>query len=358
MKKMRKLLPAFAMLLVSAIMMSTASFAWFSMNEQVTATGMSVQAKAAGNLLISTAPLTGTTQTITVALDSTKQEILPTTYGTYTAKDAQSESTGFWVPSDYTSVDATYGTYDETTKKYDAIDTDADTIVEKHFAEYTVYLATAGDKMEDQILNVKINGVSGEGQFIAPAYTIAFYVIVGGTENDTTNRLYMNYDSIDWDLPTTTVSYDACLKDAAANNNAGDGFVKVAEDLLVPSTYGVPANGGVGLQIVMRVFVDGALEKGTVTVKNKTMVAYSDQTTYYDPSTMSNLKFYANPTGTGDELSKDGWKETTEITNYWSWDGTSYGQDSVHKQNYVNNDQIPTVATILDVVFKLGDLDA
>lgn len=52
MKKMRKLLPAFAMLLVSAIMMSTASFAWFTMNSEVTATGMKVQAQSAGGLVI------------------------------------------------------------------------------------------------------------------------------------------------------------------------------------------------------------------------------------------------------------------------------------------------------------------
>ena len=46
MKKMRKLLPALAMLLISAVMMSTASFAWFAMNTNVTATGMDVSAKS------------------------------------------------------------------------------------------------------------------------------------------------------------------------------------------------------------------------------------------------------------------------------------------------------------------------
>ena len=46
MKLTRKLIPAFVMLLVSAVLMSTASFAWFAMNTQVTATGMEVKAKA------------------------------------------------------------------------------------------------------------------------------------------------------------------------------------------------------------------------------------------------------------------------------------------------------------------------
>lgn len=54
MKKMMKLVPAFIMLLVSAILVSTASYAWFSMSNQVTATGMKVQATADSGILIKT----------------------------------------------------------------------------------------------------------------------------------------------------------------------------------------------------------------------------------------------------------------------------------------------------------------
>lgn len=46
MKMTRKFIPALVMLLVSAIMLSTASFAWFASNTEVTATDMSVTAKA------------------------------------------------------------------------------------------------------------------------------------------------------------------------------------------------------------------------------------------------------------------------------------------------------------------------
>ena len=51
-KANRKLIPAVAMLLVSAIMLSTASFAWFSINKEVTATGMTIKANNTANLLI------------------------------------------------------------------------------------------------------------------------------------------------------------------------------------------------------------------------------------------------------------------------------------------------------------------
>ena len=53
MKFTRKLIPAVAMLVVSATMMSTASFAWFSMNRTVTATGMQATAVSPVNLQIS-----------------------------------------------------------------------------------------------------------------------------------------------------------------------------------------------------------------------------------------------------------------------------------------------------------------
>lgn len=46
MKATKKIIPALVMLLVSAVLLSTASYAWFSMNTKVTATGMKVKAKS------------------------------------------------------------------------------------------------------------------------------------------------------------------------------------------------------------------------------------------------------------------------------------------------------------------------
>ncbi|MBR7094596.1 MAG: hypothetical protein IKC73_00085 [Clostridia bacterium] len=57
MKLSRKLIPAFAMLLVSAVMLTTASYAWFSINDSVTAEGMNVRTTAADNVLIAESTL-------------------------------------------------------------------------------------------------------------------------------------------------------------------------------------------------------------------------------------------------------------------------------------------------------------
>lgn len=52
MKKFKKLIPALCMLLVSAVMLGGTTFAWFSMNNKVTATGMTVTATANTQFLV------------------------------------------------------------------------------------------------------------------------------------------------------------------------------------------------------------------------------------------------------------------------------------------------------------------
>ena len=50
--KFKKLIPALCMLLVAAVLMGTSTFAWFSMNDQVTATGMQVVVKSDNTYLL------------------------------------------------------------------------------------------------------------------------------------------------------------------------------------------------------------------------------------------------------------------------------------------------------------------
>ena len=52
MKKFKKLIPAICLLLVSLMLLSTASYAWFSMNSKVNVTGMEVKTTVSDNLLI------------------------------------------------------------------------------------------------------------------------------------------------------------------------------------------------------------------------------------------------------------------------------------------------------------------
>ena len=49
---MKKLIPAICMTLIAAALFATSTFAWFSMNTQVTATGMQVVAKSDNTYLL------------------------------------------------------------------------------------------------------------------------------------------------------------------------------------------------------------------------------------------------------------------------------------------------------------------
>lgn len=77
MKKLnRKLIPAFAMLLLSAVLMSTASFAWFSANGTVSASGMSIKATSPAALWIQNG---NGKWDVTASFTNTKSGISPVT---------------------------------------------------------------------------------------------------------------------------------------------------------------------------------------------------------------------------------------------------------------------------------------
>ena len=90
--KFKRLIPALAMLLVSAILLGTSTFAWFSMNREVTATGMQITAKSDSVFLLigsgdnDTAGEIQTAGTITTALtvDSTAAQVYPSAHDTVT----------------------------------------------------------------------------------------------------------------------------------------------------------------------------------------------------------------------------------------------------------------------------------
>ena len=98
MKMSKTILPALAMLIVSAVMLSTASFAWFAMNNSVSANGMEVTVKSDSvYILIQSAPdattaapqiadirAAGSTSDAGVAIGST--EVFPSAYYTSSLK--------------------------------------------------------------------------------------------------------------------------------------------------------------------------------------------------------------------------------------------------------------------------------
>lgn len=80
MKNMRKLIPAMCLLLISAMMLGTSTFAWFSMNTSVQATNLQVKAKSSGSLYINMDLARPTYTDVildTVDFDGTAVELMP-----------------------------------------------------------------------------------------------------------------------------------------------------------------------------------------------------------------------------------------------------------------------------------------
>ena len=81
MKKFRKLVPAFAMLLVSATVLASTTFAWFSMNNKVTASGLEVTAKANTQYLVIGTTLQATTNVVNASSTTPAQAAMTKTTG-------------------------------------------------------------------------------------------------------------------------------------------------------------------------------------------------------------------------------------------------------------------------------------
>lgn len=81
MKKFRKLVPAFAMLLVSATVLASTTFAWFSMNNKVTASGLEVTAKANTQYLVIGTTLQETTNVVNASSTTPAQAAMTKTTG-------------------------------------------------------------------------------------------------------------------------------------------------------------------------------------------------------------------------------------------------------------------------------------
>ena len=73
--KIKRLIPALCMLLISAILLGTSTYAWFSMNTTVTATNMTIKATTSKNLMISLNEATG--YTASVDMDVTSENMRP-----------------------------------------------------------------------------------------------------------------------------------------------------------------------------------------------------------------------------------------------------------------------------------------
>lgn len=164
MKKFKKLIPAFCAMLVSAAMLGTSTYAWFSVNKEVTATGMSVTAVADTQyFLISTNDdFSGknlstvlTTAQMTQKGINDKAEVYPAAYGTVTGKITD--------PSWYTANVDTVGTNIVKATKIEAPAGEGKKVYQnnQYFVGYSFYVGLA-ENSADYNETLKVLAVNSE----------------------------------------------------------------------------------------------------------------------------------------------------------------------------------------------------
>lgn len=192
MKKTLKLIPAIAMLLVSAVLVSTATFAWFSMNTQVTAKGMQVKAVAEGGIVISNSTKTdwtseATAQITTANLFPTSNAKTPSTLTTWyhnKSDDADDAKAG--------QAAATYETLDialsDTTNSEGVgyVDKNADSAYTSgadaaYFLKDNFFIKSSGDSLTGTTLYINKVEVSSSNSLLAIDNSLRVCIVVDST---------------------------------------------------------------------------------------------------------------------------------------------------------------------------------
>lgn len=214
-KNFRDIRNAVFMLCIMLAMLSTATFAWFSMNDRVSATGMQVQAKSKGSLVINIddpVPQNSTTTDVDFAEESATK-LIPVTY-----------DSGWKIVADPSTVDKTTGSPEAAT-------TDVTMVKDTHYVDRLVYIASAGEEMEGQILSATVTATNTSTELSAKAITVAFYV-----NND---------------APAANAAPDKVVRVAT-------GETEVKTDVQITSC----ADAAGGIPITMRIYFDGAASNG------------------------------------------------------------------------------------------------
>ena len=379
MKKMRRMIPALCMLLVSAIMLTTASYAWFTMSNEATATGMQVQAQSSGALVIGLAPLKDTDKKSTsVTLDSTIRELKPVTWvpADVATTLAGEGATAGW----YTGVNANYVTGAATLEKID----DATDMTGTYFEE-EFYLGSAGDTILNQTIQLNLAAlIHVEGDIAYNAYAAAIYVYEQGDSKWDLGQLPGTLDApakvihvADWNASLSQVILEKTVTEEVEED--GDMVTKTTTSGYdIPSVVGLTTNT-TGLKVVVRVFVDGNLKNedtnGVIQVDTyvedyvqandttkKVINAAGEQVTVASVYGTFNEKyqyFEKKETTTGDvtaityePCAQTQFNESTDVTGYYVL--VTYVGDKAD-QYCINSNNVPTDAATLKFTFKIAE---
>jgi len=245
MKQFKKLIPALAMLLVSASLMGTSTYAWFSMNTQVTATNMQVKAVAEDGILISNVDKGSWTNSADAKV--TSAVLVPTsTAGTTTPAWAHNTSTN----ADEAQANQASSTYEDltltwsnTTSGEGFVDIAGGTagtkdnnekayvLLNEFYIKSSGNVLTLGNGQTYADLYINDVTVTSAGSFLKIDNSLRVLVVVGDTA-------YIYAPVIDQANGTTTLSYNFKQNTAvtALNATAAAGYDKTTGTTTIGNT--------------------------------------------------------------------------------------------------------------------------
>lgn len=207
---MKKLIPALCMLLIVATLLGTSTYAWFSMNTQVTATGMEVKATAEDGILISNSDKGSWTNTASAKVSTAILVPTSTTASTTPAfvhaastnsDEAQpNQDTGKYTDLSLTWTNTTFG------EGY--VDTDGEDGKSANEKAYVLlnefYIKSSGNALTlgegKEYADLYINDVTVTGASLAIDNSLRVLVVIGETA-------YVYAPVIDVAGGTTTLAY-------------------------------------------------------------------------------------------------------------------------------------------------------
>lgn len=149
MKKFKKLIPAFCAMLVSAAMLGTSTYAWFSVNKKVEATGMQVTATSATTFFViandfsalgsASADATATDKSLPVTA-ATNSQVTPVAYTTTDISGTEITANS-WYTAHSDNYNEALGTEDNGVIDHETVTFGQD----GYFVKYTFYVGLAKD---------------------------------------------------------------------------------------------------------------------------------------------------------------------------------------------------------------------
>lgn len=273
-KSRHKLIPAIAMVLVSAVVLSSASYAWFTMSRTVTAEGITLTAVAPTNLLINHQATDGTEAKDKFGETTQIKEV-------YTGKiipASSSDGLNFFAPREIkgtTGAPVEKTIFDKVTTALAENTVDA----EGYYADFKLWLKTTGDKdikvtLSDILTSITGTPDTGDGKTtINDAVRFAILGADGttliATGKEATNNTYALMGN---KIATQTLFTEVLGPVVAITDGTGEGWKGLAltgNNDVTKSQFTV-TKGDAATPITVRVWIEGqaAACKGTAAHAN------------------------------------------------------------------------------------------